>query len=32
MLIIVNSDKKKRGKAFKCENYKDSFRFTWCNC
>jgi len=22
----------KWSKAWKCENYKDSFRFTWCNC
>ena len=32
MLIMMNSDNKKRGKALKCENKKDSFRFTWCNC
>ena len=30
MLIMMNSDNKKRGKAWKCENQKDSFRFTWC--
>ena len=32
MLIKMNSDNMKRGKAWKCENEKDSFRFTWCNC
>ena len=28
---MINGDNKKRGKAWKCENWKDSFRFTWCN-
>ena len=32
MLIMINGDSKKIGKAWKCENIKDSFRFTWCNC
>ena len=32
MLIMINSENKKRGKAWKCENEKDSFRLTWCNC
>ena len=32
MLIMINGDNKKIGKAWKCENIKDSFRFTWCNC
>ena len=26
MLIMMNSDKKERGKALQCENYRDSFR------
>ena len=25
MQIMINSDNKKRGKAWKCENYKDSY-------
>ena len=29
---MINSDNNKRGKALKCENKRDSFRFTWCNC
>ena len=32
LLIMINSDNNKSGKAWKCENEKDSFRFTWCNC
>ena len=28
MLIVTT----RWSKARKCENYKDSFRFTWCNC
>ena len=32
MLIMINDDNKKIKKAWKCENKKYSFRFTWCNC
>ena len=32
ILIMINDDNKKRGKAWKCEDLMDSFRFTWCSC